>query len=74
MKVLEGKVVSEGAKIGIVAARFNEFIVSKLMPEQGMVWFVTMVRMMILHWHGCREHLRFRSWQRRWQNPVNMMP
>ena len=30
MKVLEGKRVSEGAKIGIVAARFNEFIVSKL--------------------------------------------
>ena len=30
MKVLEGKGVSEGAKIGIVAARFNEFIVSKL--------------------------------------------
>lgn len=30
MKVLEGKVVANGAKIGIVAARFNEFIVSKL--------------------------------------------
>ena len=30
MKVLEGKVVADGAKIGIVAARFNEFIVSKL--------------------------------------------
>lgn len=30
MKVLEGKLVAEGAKIGIVAARFNEFIVSKL--------------------------------------------
>lgn len=30
MKVLEGKVVSEGIKIGIVASRFNEFIVSKL--------------------------------------------
>ncbi len=30
MKVLEGKLVSEGLKIGIVAARFNEFIVSKL--------------------------------------------
>jgi len=30
MKVLEGKVVAEGARIGIVAARFNEFIVSKL--------------------------------------------
>ncbi|MDO4169389.1 MAG: 6,7-dimethyl-8-ribityllumazine synthase [Lachnospiraceae bacterium] len=30
MKVLEGKLVAEGAKIGIVASRFNEFIVSKL--------------------------------------------
>jgi 6,7-dimethyl-8-ribityllumazine synthase len=30
MKVLEGKVVAEGARIGIVASRFNEFIVSKL--------------------------------------------
>ena len=30
MKVLEGKIVADGAKIGIVAARFNEFIVSKL--------------------------------------------
>lgn len=30
MKVLEGKVVAEGVKIGIVASRFNEFIVSKL--------------------------------------------
>lgn len=30
MKVLEGNVVGNGMKIGIVAARFNEFIVSKL--------------------------------------------
>lgn len=30
MRVLEGNVVAEGAKIGIVAARFNEFVVSKL--------------------------------------------
>ena len=30
MKVLEGKLVAEGIKVGIVAARFNEFIVSKL--------------------------------------------
>ncbi|MFZ2680330.1 6,7-dimethyl-8-ribityllumazine synthase, partial [Clostridium sp.] len=28
--VLEGNLVAEGLKIGIVAARFNEFIVSKL--------------------------------------------
>lgn len=30
MKILEGKVVAEGIKIGIVASRFNEFIVGKL--------------------------------------------
>lgn len=30
MKVFEGNVVSENIKIGIVAARFNEFITSKL--------------------------------------------
>lgn len=30
MNLLEGKVVAEGVKVGIVAARFNEFIVSKL--------------------------------------------
>lgn len=30
MKVIEGNVVGTGARIGIVAARFNEFIVSKL--------------------------------------------
>ncbi len=30
MKVLEGNVVASGIKVGIVAARFNEFIVSKL--------------------------------------------
>ena len=30
MKVLEGKLIAEGMKVGIVASRFNEFIVSKL--------------------------------------------
>ena len=30
MKVLEGNLVAEGLKIGLGAARFNEFIVSKL--------------------------------------------
>ncbi|MFG6384707.1 MAG: 6,7-dimethyl-8-ribityllumazine synthase [Lachnospiraceae bacterium] len=30
MKILEGNVVANGIKIGIVASRFNEFIVSKL--------------------------------------------
>ena len=31
MKTFEGKLVAEGARIGIVCARFNEFIVSKLL-------------------------------------------
>ena len=31
MKVYEGKLVSEGVRIGIVVARFNEFITSKLL-------------------------------------------
>lgn len=31
MKVFEGTLVSEKIRIGIVAARFNEFITSKLL-------------------------------------------
>ena len=31
MRTLEGKVVAEGLRIGIVIARFNEFITSKLL-------------------------------------------
>ena len=31
MKIYEGKLVSEDIKVGIVAARFNEFITSKLL-------------------------------------------
>ncbi len=31
MKVYEGKLVSENIRVGIVASRFNEFIVSKLL-------------------------------------------
>ena len=31
MGTFEGKVVSDGIKVGIVAARFNDFIVSKLL-------------------------------------------
>lgn len=30
MNKVEGKIIADGVKIGIVAARFNEFIVSKL--------------------------------------------
>ena len=35
MKVLEGKLTAQGLKFGIVAARFNEFITSKLVSGCG---------------------------------------
>ena len=31
MNILEGKLIAEGIRVGVVAARFNEFIVSKLL-------------------------------------------
>ena len=31
MRILEGKLLAEGLKVGIVVARFNEFITSKLL-------------------------------------------
>ncbi|MCR5587335.1 MAG: 6,7-dimethyl-8-ribityllumazine synthase [Lachnospiraceae bacterium] len=39
MRTIEGKVVGDGAKVAIVAARFNEFIVSKLVggAQDGLV-------------------------------------
>ncbi len=39
MNKLEGKLIGQGMKIGIVAARFNEFIVSKLVSgaQDGLV-------------------------------------
>ncbi len=39
MKKIEGKVVAEGMRVAIVAARFNEFIVGKLVAgaEDGLV-------------------------------------
>ena len=39
MKKIEGNVVAEGLRVGIVASRFNEFIVSKLVAgaQDGLV-------------------------------------
>ena len=39
MKIYEGKLISEGIKVGVVCARFNEFIVSKLLSgcEDGLL-------------------------------------
>ena len=64
MKTFEGKLVSKEIKIGIVAARFNEFITSKLLSgaldgllrhdvkeEDGGVTY---------KWLGCLELLKSR--------------
>lgn len=46
MKTFEGKLVSQNMKVGIVCARFNEFIVSKLLSG----CLDTLLR------HGVQEH------------------
>ena len=46
MKTFEGKLVSQNMKVGIVCARFNEFIVSKLLSG----CLDTLLR------HGIQEH------------------
>lgn len=35
MKIFEGKIVSKEIKIGIVVARFDEFITAKLLEGNG---------------------------------------
>ena len=59
MRVLEGKLVDSGIKVGIVAARFNEFIVSKLVAgaKDGLEDMMFQKKILILH--GCRAHLRY---------------
>ena len=41
MKVVEGNLLAEGLKFGIVVARFNEFITSKLLSGAEDTWCVT---------------------------------
>ena len=42
MRILEGNVVAEGIKIGIVAARFNEFSVKKLWQNKHSPCFIAL--------------------------------
>ena len=57
MRVLEGKLVASGLKVGIVAARFNEFIVSKLVS--GALDGLKRHERKISISHGYQELLRF---------------
>ena len=48
MRVLEGKLVDNGTRVGIVAARFNEFIVSKLIGGAHKVIHPLMSKLMLV--------------------------
>ena len=74
MKTFEGKLVSKSIKVGIVAARFNEFITSKLLNGALEVCCGTRFGRMTFMWRGFREPLRSRWWRPRWQRAAGMTP
>ena len=59
MKTFEGKLVSEGIKVGIVAARFNDFIVSKLVGAVRTPCCATVCGPRISAWPGFPAPLRY---------------
>ena len=74
INVLEGKVVAKkGMKAAIVAARFNEIIVNKLLggAVDGLVRHGVEEENITAAW--VLEHLKFRLWQSALQNPESMM-
>ena len=56
--IKEGQLIGSGAKFGIVVARFNEFICSKLLGGAYMPSIVTASTMTILRRPGFREPLK----------------
>ena len=71
MNVYEGSLVSQGIKVGIVAARFNEFIVSKLVSG-ALDGLNMMLRTKTLMLHGFPVHLKFRLLHQKWLIRENM--
>ena len=71
MNYIEGNLIAQGLKIGIAAARFNEFIVSKLVSgaEDGLQRHG--VKEATLTLLGCRVHMNCLWQQRRWQKAEN---
>lgn len=74
INVIEGKLVADGIKVGIVASRFNEFIVSKLIGGalDGLLRHDVKEEDITLAW--VPEPLNCRWLRRRWPNPGSMMP
>lgn len=73
MNVIEGKMTQDGIKVGIVVARFNEFITAKLLggAKDGLVRHDVPEKNIDVAW--VREHSRYHSLQRRWQRVENTM-
>ena len=71
MNYIEGNLIAQGLKIGIAAARFNEFIVSKLVSgaEDGLQRHG--VKKATLTLLGCRVHMNCLWQQKRWQKAEN---
>ena len=71
MNIVEGKLLAQGLKFGIVVARFNEFITSKLLSgaEDTVMGPVRKISRL----PGCPVLLRFPWSQRKWPKAVNMM-
>ncbi len=71
MKKFEGNLVSSDIKIGIVCARFNEFITSKLLSGamDGLLRHDVKEEDISV----AREHLRFRWLPQRWRRAENTM-
>lgn len=74
IQVLEGKVVApQGMKVGIVAARFNEIIVNKLLggAVDGLVRHGVEEENITAAW--VPGHLKFLWQHRKWHSPEIMM-
>lgn len=72
MKTFEGKLASKSIKVGIVAARFNEFITSKLLSGALDGLLRHEVREDDVHVAWVPEPLRSRWWRPRWQRAAGM--
>ena len=73
MKTFEGKLIPQNIKVGIVAARFNEFITSKLLSGAMDVCSGIMCRRLLSMSHGFRVLLRSHWLPLKWQKAESMM-
>ena len=73
MNVIEGKMTQDGIKVGIVVARFNEFITSKLLggAKDGLVRHDVPEENIDVAW--ALEYLRYHSSQKKMAKVENMM-